>query len=416
MDIMESQISSGDIDYYANQDSGYHTTFTPSSFESPDLSTDFRNRPLQRGITYISFIPEIRLSPAYGPLKHHNNDITTNTPPRRVLKRPHPSTITPLPTLPTPTTIIAGKIGSLEVNEDKENITTPIPPESPHSVRSSTRSRYRFKITENILPYPNTPEKRNCKISCRSAKKLDFATHTLLCKKHELEPISENESKVLIIPPKIARPNQKVDLLSLLHSNSAAPAIKNILCYLNNEDSQNFCKVSNLWHQIWYSYSTKEKRQEIKEYLRNVKENQENYAKDTIPKVKTNKLGGCLREIHNEIKENLVKNEIISPPHSPRSRRFRKFTKFASLDSRLQMSCVRCSQPAKVTEELTGEEWVECTNVTCLYQFCRACNCNRHPGKSCCQYDLNAPSPSKRKKCEYAVGTMKSRRNLRRLL
>lgn len=88
----------------------------------------------------------------------------------------------------------------------------------------------------------------------------------------------------------------------------------------------------------------------------------------------------------------------------------------ASLDSRIQLSCVRCSQPAKVTEESTGEEWVECTNSTCSFQFCRSCNCSRHPGKSCVQYDLNAPSPSKRKKCDYAVGTRKSRKNLRRLL
>ena len=88
----------------------------------------------------------------------------------------------------------------------------------------------------------------------------------------------------------------------------------------------------------------------------------------------------------------------------------------ASLDSRKQLVCVRCSQPAKVTEEPTGEEWAECTNTTCLYQFCRSCNCSRHPGKSCNQYDLNAPSPSKRKKCDYAVGTRKSRKNLRRLL
>lgn len=88
----------------------------------------------------------------------------------------------------------------------------------------------------------------------------------------------------------------------------------------------------------------------------------------------------------------------------------------ASLDTRMQLPCARCSLPAKVTEEPTGEEWVECTNATCSYQFCRACNCSRHPGKSCNQYDLNAPSPSKRKKCDYAVGTRKSRKNLRRLL
>lgn len=88
----------------------------------------------------------------------------------------------------------------------------------------------------------------------------------------------------------------------------------------------------------------------------------------------------------------------------------------ASLDSRLQLSCVRCNQPSKVTEESTGEEWAECTSSTCSYQFCRHCKCQRHPGKHCFQYDLNRPSPSKRKKNMCAVGTKNSKRNLRRLL
>lgn len=82
----------------------------------------------------------------------------------------------------------------------------------------------------------------------------------------------------------------------------------------------------------------------------------------------------------------------------------------------MQLSCVRCSLPAKVTVETSGEEWVECINVLCAYQFCRFCQCERHPDKVCFQYDLNGPSPSKRKKTHYAIGTKKSRKNLRRLL
>lgn len=80
------------------------------------------------------------------------------------------------------------------------------------------------------------------------------------------------------------------------------------------------------------------------------------------------------------------------------------------------MCCIRCHQPAKVTEEITGEEWAECSSATCAFQFCKFCTCERHPGKKCFVYDLEAPSPSKRKKTTCAVGTKKSKKNLRRLL
>lgn len=89
---------------------------------------------------------------------------------------------------------------------------------------------------------------------------------------------------------------------------------------------------------------------------------------------------------------------------------------FASLDTRIQLACVRCQQPAKVTEETSGEIWAECTRVTCAYQFCKYCACDRHPGKSCIRYDLDGPSPSKRKKKTCAAGSKQSKTNLRRLL
>ncbi|CAB3239981.1 unnamed protein product [Arctia plantaginis] len=290
----KSALSFDNIKYYKAEDSGYHTSFTPGSLEQSDLSSDL-DESLPPRTTY-DVTPNYRRS-RFGPLKVHN-DISTET--RRGIKRPHPSTevVKHITTIPTPTTLLSGKIESLDVNEDKENSSVSIPPESPCS------------------------------------------------------------------------------------SNSIA----------------------------------KKKKRSFKEYLKHLKENQENCAKESISKTKLRKVHGCLRDFNNEITENPVNKSVRSPPSSPRSNRFRKFTKSASLDSRLQLSCVKCSHPAKVTEEPTGEEWVECTNVTCAYQFCRSCNCTRHPGKSCFQYDLNAPSPSKRKKCEYAVGTMKSKKNLRRLL
>lgn len=86
------------------------------------------------------------------------------------------------------------------------------------------------------------------------------------------------------------------------------------------------------------------------------------------------------------------------------------------MDSQAQLSCVRCRYPSKVTKEPTGEEWAECTNFTCAYQYCTFCKCNRHLGKTCIVYDLEGPSPSKRKKNTGGVCTNKSRRNLHRLM
>ncbi|XP_026732185.1 F-box only protein 5-like [Trichoplusia ni] len=421
----KSILSYDNINCYSRaEDSGYHTSFTPGSLERSDISSDFLDD--RSVVTTTAFIDEIQvdyITPdgvyRCNQLKPRN-DIAETPPQRRAVKRPHSSieSAKHVTTIPTPTTWIAGKIQSLEVNEDKENATISIPTDSAHSTERNTRFICRLNIREKTYSYPITPVKRNCISPCKkSGRKLDFVIHSLSCEKRELQSVPEQVAQPEIVGTILARPDQKIDILRLLNQKSAIPPLQKIFQYLNNEDICNFCSVSTTWSDIWNSHSTNEKKQEIKQHLRRAKENQENVSKESRVKARGTKLyDGCLKEIHNEINDHHVNKIPLSPQYSPRTNRFRKFLKCASLDSRLQLSCVRCSQPAKVTEEASGEEWVECTSATCSYQFCRSCNCSRHPGKSCIQYDLNAPSPSKRKKCDYAVGTRKSRKNLRRLL
>ncbi|GBP20692.1 hypothetical protein EVAR_16565_1 [Eumeta japonica] len=152
----------------------------------------------------------------------------------------------------------------------------------------------------------------------------------------------------------------------------------------------------------------------------NTKENSENRNTAKICEVAhiaDEKSLNSLKDIYN-IVEARQHHETpkSSPPGTPRTNRFKRFAKAGSLDSRLQLCCVRCGQPSKVNEEDSGEEWAECSSNTCAYKFCRFCKCDMHLGKKCFQYDLEAPSPSKRKKPTNIIGTKKSRKNLRRLL
>lgn len=319
----KSALSFDNMKYYKAEDSGYHTSFTPGSLEQSDLCSDL-DETLPPRTTYDA-TPNYRRS-RYGPLKVHN-DISADS--RRALKRPYPSTelVKHVTTIPTPTTLLSGKIESLDVNEDKENSSVSIPPESPCSSNSSKRFLYRLQVPEPVLPYPLTPIKRNCRLGpCRSAKKLEFSTHSLLCKKSELQHVPEESSKIQLIPI-LARPNQKIDILRLLCETHATPALENILQNLNNEDTHSFCLVSKTWCQIWKLYSSKKKKRSYKEYLKTSQENQENCARESVSKTRSRKVHGYLRDLNNEIIENPVNKAVRSPPSSPRSNRFRKFTK-----------------------------------------------------------------------------------------
>nr|XP_021188864.2 uncharacterized protein LOC110375164 [Helicoverpa armigera] len=424
-----SILSFDNLNYYKAEDSGYHTSYTPGSLEHSELSSAFLDQSVVATTAYIDQIQVDYVTPEaayrYGQLKPRNDNCTNTPPPRRAAKRPYSSveSTKQASTIPTPTTWIAGKIQSLEVSEDKENTTTSTPSETSHSTGRHKRFIYRLNICEQKFSYPITPVKRNCRLSpCKkSGRKLDFVIHSLSCDRHELPTVPKQILQPTLGEPQpvLARPNQKIDILGLLNQKCAIPPLKNIFRYLSNEDICNFCAVSSTWNDIWNSHNSIEKKLEIRKYLKSADENRENRAKQCRSSriIKGTRLyDACLKDINNDMNDYPVSSTPSSPQYSPRTNRFRKFMKTASMDSRMQVSCVRCSQPAKVTEEPSGEEWVECTSASCCFQFCRHCNCSRHPGKSCDQYDLNAPSPSKRKKCDYAVGTKKSRKNLRRLL
>ncbi|KAG6440545.1 hypothetical protein O3G_MSEX001285 [Manduca sexta] len=256
--------------------------------------------------------------------------------------------------------------------------------------------------------YPLTPIKRNCTLHpCKSSKKLDFnghQIHSLECRRNELQPAKQVPSvrrvQNVIIP---CQSSKKIDWIKYLFDHNIIPPVETILSYLQPEDILNFTKVTPEWHTIWKHSATKKMKQKYKTYLESLRQNQENLFRQVIP---------AGHKAYSQASQTPPR----SPPSTPRTYRFRRFIKSASSDTRTQMSCVRCSQPAKVTKEDTGEQWVLCTNSLCSFEYCTYCKCKRHPNIKCFQYDLNGPSPSKRKKTPSVVGSKNSRKNLRRLL
>ncbi|CAK1539992.1 unnamed protein product [Leptosia nina] len=412
--------------YWKNEDSGYHTSFTPGSLECSEVSNDSVNATLIKGSICFSvpyqvecykLSPDVKLVPQNNynfSTNFRNNECFKDSPiSRRGIKRPFQEDCeninTSYSSIPTPTTLIAGGLRKLKFHDGGKT----------KAIKGSEYTESLHDTFYNINAFPSTPIKKSCRTSCklnsptslkRPAKKLNFVMHSLSCEGKGLQAIPK-ASKSKAVKSIQFRPEQKIDIIGMLYKNAnVTPPLMKIFSYLSNEDIFNFTLVSPLWTRVWEDVSKSSKQLEYSLYLRRSKENAEN--KEVAPKMCGQHTLKPLTEIHNII----PKKPGSSPPGTPRTIRFKKFAKAATLDIRKQLSCARCHQPAKVTEEPTGEEWVECTSVTCSYQYCKFCRCERHPGKTCFQYDLDGPSPSKRKKNPYAVGTKKSRKNLRRLL
>ncbi|CAH2238255.1 uncharacterized protein LOC120631821 [Pararge aegeria] len=432
------------VGYWKTEDSGYHTSYTPGSLECSELSSEnFNPTIFQSKIGFtgqfqvgcydiqsdVNFRPTLQFSTGIIRSQETHIESPQN---RRGVKRayngePDNRDHINYGSIPTPTSMIAGGLCKLRFSDKKLN--TSYSSGSFDSADFLTGDLY--SRNEHIhTPYPTTPIKKVCRNNCKLSsplnprkpvKKLNFAIHSLSCDRQALQPIvksvklqnnADNAYKF--------RPNQKIDIIKMLYQEAnVMPPVMKIFNYLSNEDIYKFTLVSPLWQKVWEDVSkVKTKKQEYLHYLKDVRDNQEN--KMSTPKNIDTIQIRPLMEIHNVLNNHNVINKTtstpISPPGTPKTIRFKRFAKAASLDIRKQLCCVRCQKPAKITEESSGEEWVECTSVTCSYQFCRFCKCDRHPGKNCFKYDLDGPSPSKRKKNTCAVGTKKSRKNLRRLL
>ncbi|XP_047984602.1 uncharacterized protein LOC125225098 [Leguminivora glycinivorella] len=443
-DMMEPAtpvLSCDGVNYCRTEDSGYHT-FTPGSIDCSELSSENIDPVIVQASVgegkgnhhrFYNNTPE----PCYDLTNFSdNNENYPERIKRRGVKRPYQNDTEAndsFGSIPTPTSIIAGQIQKLKVNESGNySGNYSISPISSNYTDAS--SLYNFNACS--WSFPSTPIKKVCKSSCKLnrirsnhkssplrplnintqqpkkfARQLDFETHSLAC---------EPQSLILInIPPPsspapvLYKPNQRIDIIKLLSDRICSiPVIDTILSFMSPADIFNFSLVSPTWSRVCGDSCAG--REKLKTYLRLSKENQEN--KRSSPKLNITDIRRKLRDIHNIEHLQTTPSSPRSPPTSPRSMRFKTFARSASLDVCIQLACVRCQQPAKVTKDPSGEIWASCTRATCAYQFCKLCSCDRHPGKSCIRFDLEGPSPSKRKKKTCAAGSRQSKTNLRRLL
>ncbi|XP_032529271.2 uncharacterized protein LOC116779184 [Danaus plexippus] len=403
-----------------DEDSGYQTSYTPNSFEDSEIFEENLNPTISND--NILFTGQfIKLSSQVT-----NNRSTLLTPnkngretpqKRRGTKRlfPGASEVTDLGyvSTQTPTSLLSGGLHRLKVN-DSNRIHSSYSP-------SNFVNRDDNILNDNLLKsFPTTPIKKSCRSNCKINNHLHqnglvrhpaSEIHSIYCEQRALQPVLKTHPKNCAWIKKYPyEKHQKLDIIKLLYNDgNYFPVLKKIFGYLSCEDLYQVTLVSSVWQKAWVDVNYKHfKDPEYKKYIRSLRENQENnieIGKEVIHKTSIN---------HGS------KNPMIcevSPPRTPRSIRFEVFTKAAAMDSRNQLCCIRCQYPAKITENNSGEKLVECTSSTCGYQFCGLCKYGPHPGKSCnTYYDLEKPSPPKRKKSTFTIGSKKSKKNLRRLV
>lgn len=341
MDIHSSYVETAsstyeNVSFGKAEDSGYHTS-TPSSFECDELSKQYFNPSIITNITISSISRQKQLdfnhvTPdqnfiLYQPCNHspaYNVNLSDTPIIRRGVKRPYPNE----EKIETPTSFIAGKIKSLDVNKENSKPLSPV-----HSIYFDAidRSLFRRHDEGQIASYPSTPVKRNCnkQSPCRkSGKKIQFVTHSLSCETNGLQYSNKPRIHSKAVRNILFRSERKIDVISKLLEEQYMPPIENIFNCLSNKDIHNFCLVSKNWNTTWNLVSHNNKRkQAYLESLKTAKENLENREKGQTPIKSAVKPKRYLKEIHNELNDNSVILPRRSPPGTPRTNRFKKFTK-----------------------------------------------------------------------------------------
>lgn len=329
--------------YWKNEDSGYHTSFTPCSIESSQLLNENIDSAIIQGQIRIAEIhsdygsnsaSNFHLARKYRrtpiSIRSRIENIPESPINRRGVKRPYQYDVdVSYSSTSTPTTKIAGGIQKLKVTDNNTPSQRSLTVSSVHSDYSTASDIFHPKEYVPNLSYPTTPIKKICQTSCklspskRSAKKINFTIHSLSC---ETRGVIKQRIKPKVVRTIQFMPDQKIDIVWMLYDHEGAiPPVTKILSYLSNEDIQAFRLVSPLWWDIWNDLGTSKKKQ-YKNYLKEIKDNQENITVQARRNSDGNQIRS-LTDVHNIMNAQVVASSPRSPPGTPRTNKFKKFTK-----------------------------------------------------------------------------------------
>lgn len=329
--------------YWKNEDSGYHTSFTPGSTENSQLLKDNVDNAIIQGQIRIAEITSdygstpvsnVHLARKYRRtsmgIRSRIENIPESPVNRRGVKRSYQyDDDISYSSTSTPTTKIAGGIQKLKVTDNNTPSQRSLTVSSVHSDHSSASDIFYPKEYVPNLSYPTTPIKNICQTSCklspskRSTKKNNFTIHSLSC---ETRGVIKQRSHPKVVRTIQFMPDQKIDIIRMLYAHGGAiPPVIKILSYLSNEDILIFRLVSPLWRDIWNDLGTSKKKI-YKNYLKEKKNNQENSTVQASRYSHRSQIRS-VTEVHNILNAHEVSSSPRSPPGTPRTNKFKKFTK-----------------------------------------------------------------------------------------
>lgn len=327
-----------------SDDSGYHTSFTPSSIELSEVSNEnldpklFYSRSLtDRDALFHIFSPKRRRLKSSGADGNYEN--TPDSPPsRRGRKRRAEFEVKVDNSAPTPTSYITGGIQNLHLSKANELLNSVNYSQSVQinwsesdcsDVLYPTTPVKKYKINKYSPTYyiKSSPKRSNSTVCPpkKSLKKLNFdpqINETLNeCQKDVKEKYTKKTLKSMKYKPD--------DIMEMLRN--ANPVINKIFSYLDNQDIYNFSLVSPVWYSVCINNSEANyRRNEYIDYVNSTKENYKNRDKCKEGEVdrsieKREQPAKALKDSNNSL--NTQTHSKRSPPGTPRTIKFKKFTK-----------------------------------------------------------------------------------------